>query len=62
MIGKPKEKVVYFESLPALRVEEVGDAVVEGGGIHSSSSADSCSSQQGSRSTTRSLLQQNHKN
>lgn len=35
---------------------------MEGGGTHSSSSAGSCSSQQDSRSITRSLLQQNNMN
>lgn len=36
--------------------------MVEVGGTHSSSSAGSCSSQQGSTSTTRSLLQKNNMN
>lgn len=60
VISKLKRK--YFGGLPASRVGVVGDAAVEGGGTHSSSSAGSCSSQQDSKSITRSLLQENNMN
>lgn len=61
MVVISKFKKIYFGGLPASPVGEVGDAAVEGGGTHSSSSAGSCSSQQDSKSITRSLLQQNNK-
>lgn len=53
---KQLRKFIFCISLPAWRAEGEGDVVVEGGGTHSSSSVDSCSSQQGSRNTARSLL------